>query len=241
MAHGISEVPTLKGNHFLLHMLTTRSSTMRRTAGTYTMRWTAPLFLIAAMLYVSSVVDDGNNNNFLPSLIPQVHALTPSSSTSSVVQFPSGRLLSRHAKGARHRGGLPLSISEKMTVTSMASSIRHQRRTKHKVTTTSLALSNESTSSKPTKSTSSSSNKLTNFIIYCLSGRRELLQRPNYASTAFQYMPTWLLTLRPITQCIFCFLLYIFHTGILTQNSIVFPIQLLPNNKGHFQSIGYDS
>lgn len=225
---------------FLFHMLTIRAPSSRTMAtAAAAMRWLP--FLIAALLYVSTVVDN-DSHNFLPSVLPQVHALTTSS---SVAQLSSRRLVSRHPNGrSRHRGGLLLSRTDilptaKSTMTRLTPHLH--RRTKRQLTTTSMALSNESTSSKTTKSTSLSSNKLKNFIVYCLSGRRELLQRPNYASTAFQYMPTWLFTLRPITQCVLCFLLYIFHTGILTQNSIVFPIQLLPNNKGHFQSIGYDS
>lgn len=36
-------------------------------------------------------------------------------------------------------------------------------------------------------------------------------------------------------------LLYIFHLTVLTQKELVFPIQLLPNKKGHFTGIGLDS
>eukprot|EP00977_Amphora_coffeiformis_P010598 scaffold2500_cov176-Amphora_coffeaeformis.AAC.9 len=36
-------------------------------------------------------------------------------------------------------------------------------------------------------------------------------------------------------------LLYIFHLTILTQKELVFPFQLLPNKKGHFTGIGWDS
>lgn len=39
--------------------------------------------------------------------------------------------------------------------------------------------------------------------------------------------------------CLFGF--YIVHLTILTQNSIVFPIQLIPNDDGRFQSLGLDS
>lgn len=34
---------------------------------------------------------------------------------------------------------------------------------------------------------------------------------------------------------------YAFHLKVLTQHSVVFPFQLIPNDKGHFQSIGLDS
>ena len=36
-------------------------------------------------------------------------------------------------------------------------------------------------------------------------------------------------------------LLYIFHLTVLTQKELVFPIQLIPNKKGHFTGIGWDS
>jgi hypothetical protein len=35
--------------------------------------------------------------------------------------------------------------------------------------------------------------------------------------------------------------LYIIHLTVLTQHSIVFPFQLIPNNQGRFHSIGLDS
>jgi len=54
-------------------------------------------------------------------------------------------------------------------------------------------------------------------------------------------MPTWLITMRPITQAIVASLLYVFHLAVLTQHSIAFPFQLIPNSKGRFQSVGLDS
>jgi len=62
--------------------------------------------------------------------------------------------------------------------------------------------------------------------------------RPDWA---LPWMPTWLITLRPITQLIVGLGLYIFHLRILTQHGITFPIQLIPNDEGWFQSIGLDS
>jgi len=35
--------------------------------------------------------------------------------------------------------------------------------------------------------------------------------------------------------------MYVFHLAILTQHSLIFPVQLIPNDKGRFQSIGLDS
>jgi membrane protease YdiL (CAAX protease family) len=54
-------------------------------------------------------------------------------------------------------------------------------------------------------------------------------------------VPTFLLRLRPSVQLIAALAIYIFHTLVLTQHSISFPVQLIPNERGHFQSIGWDS
>ena len=62
--------------------------------------------------------------------------------------------------------------------------------------------------------------------------------RPDWA---LPWMPTWLITLRPITQFIVGLFLYIFHLRVLTQHGITFPVQLIPNDEGWFQSIGLDS
>jgi membrane protease YdiL (CAAX protease family) len=45
----------------------------------------------------------------------------------------------------------------------------------------------------------------------------------------------------PALQCLILLASYIFHLTVLTQHSIIFPFQLIPNNKGHFQSLGWDS
>jgi hypothetical protein len=63
-------------------------------------------------------------------------------------------------------------------------------------------------------------------------------QRPAWAH---DWMPTWLVSLRTTTQLAAALLLYIFHLTVLTQHSIPFPFQLIPNERGHFQSIGLDS
>lgn len=63
-------------------------------------------------------------------------------------------------------------------------------------------------------------------------------QRPQWAR---DWMPTWLLTLRPTIQVATVVLLYVFHLTVLTQRSISFPFQLIPNDRGHFESIGLDS
>jgi len=63
-------------------------------------------------------------------------------------------------------------------------------------------------------------------------------QRPFWAR---RWMPTWLVRLRPSFQLVTVLVLYIFHMTVLAQHSISFPIQLLPNERGQFQSIGLDS
>jgi len=47
--------------------------------------------------------------------------------------------------------------------------------------------------------------------------------------------------LPPFIQLMIVLVCYIIHLYIFTQNSLVFPIQIIPNNRGWFQSIGYDS
>ena len=54
-------------------------------------------------------------------------------------------------------------------------------------------------------------------------------------------MPDWLVTLRPRTQFVVGFVMYILHLRFLTQHGIAFPVQLIPNDEGWFQSIGLDS
>ena len=64
---------------------------------------------------------------------------------------------------------------------------------------------------------------------------------PNRPDWADNWMPTWLVSMRPLAQFAVAMALYIFHISVLAQRSIPFPFQLIPNNKGHFQSIGLDS
>ena len=58
---------------------------------------------------------------------------------------------------------------------------------------------------------------------------------------ALPWMPTSLISLRPITQFLIGLSLYVFHLRILTQHHIAFPFQLIPNEQGWFTSIGLDS
>lgn len=66
-------------------------------------------------------------------------------------------------------------------------------------------------------------------------GRRS---RPEWAPN---WAPTSLVTMRPILQLLMGLLLYIFHLLVLAQHQLVFPVQIIPNDRGWFQSIGLDS
>jgi len=63
-------------------------------------------------------------------------------------------------------------------------------------------------------------------------------KRPKWAAS---WMPTSLITIRPMYQLCIGLVLYIFHLMVLQQHSIPFPVQLIPNEYGRFQSIGCDS
>lgn len=63
-------------------------------------------------------------------------------------------------------------------------------------------------------------------------------QRPAWAR---DWMPTELVRLRPALQLVVVLLCYIFHMTVLAQHSVPFPVQLIPNERGQFQSIGWDS
>mmetsp|Transcript_535 Transcript_535/g.1258 ORF Transcript_535/g.1258 Transcript_535/m.1258 type:complete len:557 (-) Transcript_535:110-1780(-) len=63
-------------------------------------------------------------------------------------------------------------------------------------------------------------------------------RRPDWAPS---WAPTSLVTMRPILQLFVGLVLYIFHLLVLTQHQLVFPVQLIPNDRGWFQSLGLDS
>eukprot|EP00934_Nitzschia_sp_Nitz4_P005971 Nitzschia sp. Nitz4//scaffold34_size148208//66137//67796//NITZ4_002979-RA/size148208-exonerate_est2genome-gene-0.85-mRNA-1//1//CDS//3329548792//5961//frame0 len=64
------------------------------------------------------------------------------------------------------------------------------------------------------------------------------LQRPENIPA---FIPTWIFTLRHWSQLLLVLVFYGFHTVVLSQQAISFPFQLLPNERGHFQSIGMDT
>jgi hypothetical protein len=55
------------------------------------------------------------------------------------------------------------------------------------------------------------------------------------------WMPTVLFNLRSSVQLTALLFVYIIHITVVCQHSIPLPIQLIPNERGHFQSIGLDT
>jgi len=62
--------------------------------------------------------------------------------------------------------------------------------------------------------------------------------RPEWAP---KWVPTWAVTLHPVVQAALMVGLYFFHMLVLSKVAVPFPVQLLPNTHGLFQSIGMDS
>lgn len=66
-----------------------------------------------------------------------------------------------------------------------------------------------------------------------------MTERPDWLPS---FMPTWVCKeLHPAAQLVIMLALYAFHLLFLSKNSYTFPTQLIPNDKGAFQSVGYDS
>ncbi|OEU19059.1 hypothetical protein FRACYDRAFT_237350 [Fragilariopsis cylindrus CCMP1102] len=63
----------------------------------------------------------------------------------------------------------------------------------------------------------------------------------NITKKIIKLIPIWIFHLRSSTQLIITFLIYIFHTVVLTQQSLLFPFQIIGNNRGYYSSIGYDT
>ena len=102
-------------------------------------------------------------------------------------------------------------------------------------------------------SSSSSDGKHNPFLVRLLTGEKKSsarLRRPKWLQddddessklSLSSFLPTWLFHLRPSVQLLATIILYLFHTAVLTQTSLVLPIQLFPNDRGNFQSIGLDT
>ena len=91
----------------------------------------------------------------------------------------------------------------------------------------------------------SESSKTNGLLVRLLTGEKASprLQKPKWLekSSKLSALPTWLFHLRPSVQMLVTAFLYLFHTTVLTQNSIILPIQIFPNDRGNFQSIGLDT
>lgn len=89
------------------------------------------------------------------------------------------------------------------------------------------------------------SSKTNGLLVRLLTGEKASprLQKPKWLekSSKLSALPTWLFHLRPSVQMLVTIFLYLFHTTVLTQNSIILPIQIFPNDRGNFQSIGLDT
>ena len=86
---------------------------------------------------------------------------------------------------------------------------------------------NQYTSPRPRHPNNKSSQTLARIRSFIIRSRNTLLK----SSTHYH----------PFIQFLLLVIAYIFHLTVLTQHSIVFPFQLVPNDKGHFQSLGWDS
>lgn len=86
------------------------------------------------------------------------------------------------------------------------------------------------------------SKRFQQFSICLLTGQK-IPSRPAWAQgTAFlDAIPTWILSLRPLVQFLVAIVLYWFHIFVMAQHFIAFPFQLIYNERGQFQSIGWDS
>ena len=63
---------------------------------------------------------------------------------------------------------------------------------------------------------------------------------PKWAAPA--WVPAWAQGEIPILlQCLLAFVFYLVHTLVLSRHVLPFPVQLIPNNEGLFQSIGLDT
>ena len=82
------------------------------------------------------------------------------------------------------------------------------------------------------KDVSSSSLSLTASIIRGLQG---------LLSKLLASIPTWVFHLRSSVQFVVTMVVYLIHTTIFTKRLVLFPFQLIPNSRGYFSSIGYDS
>lgn len=103
-----------------------------------------------------------------------------------------------------------------------------------------------SSSSEGSSRDSTAGSKLKGFFVRLLTGEKASsarLRKPKWLeeSSKLSVLPTWLFHLRPSVQMVVTAFLYLFHTAVLTQNSVILPIQVFPNERGNFQTIGLDT
>ena len=91
------------------------------------------------------------------------------------------------------------------------------------------------TSRRPRLNFQLNANDRARFTEILTTGRHE---RPRWLP---DWIPTWMCNMKASTQLVILLLVYALHITVLCQHSIPFPIQLIPNDRGHFQDIGLDS
>lgn len=123
-------------------------------------------------------------------------------------------------------------------------SVFHNKRKSRQIAKSMLSQS-ASTSSQAISTDDHEGRKTNGLLVRLLTGEKASprLQKPKWLeqSSKLSALPTWLFHLRPSVQMMVTIFLYLFHTTVLTQNSIILPIQLFPNDRGNFQSIGLDT
>jgi hypothetical protein len=149
-----------------------------------------------------------------------------------LVGQPASAFTNTHFVLPHHRQEQRLSLSE-------LSSLRRTTRSWNKRRSTAGATTTTSTTRLLLEASSSIPSALLPF------SRRvsQLLTGPNPHRPEWtpQWLPTWVVNMRAPFQLVTLLALYIFHLTVLTQRSIPFPFQLIPNERGHFQSVGLDS
>lgn len=104
------------------------------------------------------------------------------------------------------------------------------------------AASLESTLSSAQRRTGNPGSRWNRFWNRIITGRSSPSPKPPWLSPSMaKILPSWIFHLRPSVQLLLTLVIYLFHTVVLTQHSLVLPFQLLPNDRGNFQSIGLDS
>jgi hypothetical protein len=127
-----------------------------------------------------------------------------------------------------------------LPLVSVTSRLVHPTPSPHKTLRKSCSFLSSS-SSNSDGSSSSWRRRIVNFLTKQQDLPQTRQARLSNGSPLVEWIPTWLTCLRTSVQVLAALVLYIFHTLVLAQHAIPFPFQLIPNERGNFQSIGLDS